>query len=282
MSGANLIQAITVAGMFGLFFLGALYLQRVLGYDALQTGLAFLPATIVMGTLSIGYSQRLTMRFGARRTLVPGLALVAVGLGLFTQVPVDGSYATNVLPAMVLMGCGIGIAFPALMQLSMSGATESDAGLASGLVNTTMQVGGALGLALLATFAATRTNNRLAAGDSQAEALTSGYRLAFVIGTGAGRRRPSSSRWWSCSRRVRRRSRRCAATAAAGGGPARTTWPTRTSPVPVPRRPGRPPTWRRTGRRTVDGKPPLPSSLPAAPDRARPCEEEEVRAGPPE
>ena len=114
---------------------------------------------------------------------MPGLALVALGLGLFTQVPVDGSYVANVLPAMVLMGCGIGIAFPALMQLSMSGATETDAGLASGLVNTTMQVGGALGLALLATFAATRTNNRLAAGDSQAEALTSGYRLAFVIGT---------------------------------------------------------------------------------------------------
>jgi MFS family permease len=136
-----------------------------------------------MGTLSIGYSQRLTMRFGARRTLVPGLALVALGLGLFTQVPVDGSYLANVLPAMVLMGGGIGTAFPALMQLSMSGATPRDAGLASGLVNTTMQVGGALGLALLATFAATRTSDRLAAGDSQAEALTSGYRLAFVIGT---------------------------------------------------------------------------------------------------
>ena len=183
-SGANLIQALTVAGMFGMFFLGALYLQRVLGYDALQTGLAFLPATIVMGTLSIGYSQRLTMRFGARRTLVPGLVLVAVGLGLFTQVPVDGSYATNVLPAMVLLGCGIGVAFPALMQLAMSGATQRDAGLASGLVNTTAQVGGALGLALLATFAATRTNTRLAAGESQAAALTSGYRLAFAIGAG--------------------------------------------------------------------------------------------------
>jgi EmrB/QacA subfamily drug resistance transporter len=181
-SGANLIQALTVAGMFGTFFLGALYLQQVLGYDALETGLAFLPTTIVMGTLSLRYSERLATRFGARTTLVPGLVLIAAGLALLARVPVDGNYVTDLLPTMILMGTGVGVAFPALMTLSMSGATPSDAGLASGLVNTTVQVGGALGLAVLATLAATRTGGLLARGDSAAAALTGGARLAFVIG----------------------------------------------------------------------------------------------------
>src|SRR5215218_10381578 len=163
-SGANAIQALFVAGMFGMFFMGALYLQRVLGYDALETGLAFLPSTLVMGTLSIRFSDRLVMRFGARRTLLPGLILSAVGLLLFTRAPVDGHYATHVLPVMILLGIGAGVSFPALMTLSMSGATPSDAGLASGLVNTTLQVGGALGLAVLATLASTRSDDLRAAG----------------------------------------------------------------------------------------------------------------------
>jgi EmrB/QacA subfamily drug resistance transporter len=182
-SGANLIQALTVAGMFGMFFLGALYLQRVLRYNALQIGLAFVPTTIVMGTLSLRYSERLATRFGARRTLLPGLGLIAVGLALFTQVPVHGTYLINVLPTMLLLGAGVGVAFPALMTLAMSGATQSDAGLASGLVNTTVQVGGAFGLAVLATLAATRTAS-LKAHESTAAALTGGYRLAFVIAAG--------------------------------------------------------------------------------------------------
>jgi EmrB/QacA subfamily drug resistance transporter len=181
-SGANLIQALTVAGMFALFFLGALYLQRVLGYNALQIGLAFLPTTLVMGTMSLRFSEPLIMRFGARTTLLPGLLLIAVGLALFTRVPVDGSYPRDILPTMLLLGVGIGASFPALMKLAMSGATPSDAGLASGLVNTTVQVGGALGLAVLATLAATRTNTLLAHGASTATALTSGYHLAFWIG----------------------------------------------------------------------------------------------------
>jgi EmrB/QacA subfamily drug resistance transporter len=183
-SGANLVQALTVAGMFGVFFLGALYLQRVLGYDALETGLAFLPTTVVMGTLSLRYSERLTMRFGARTTVLPGLVLIAAGLALFTLVPVDGNYVTDVLPTMLLLGTGVGIAFPALASLAMSGSTHSDAGLASGLVNTTVQVGGALGLAVLATLAGTRTDGLLARGDAAALALTEGYRLAFLIGAG--------------------------------------------------------------------------------------------------
>jgi len=181
-SGANAVQALTVAGMFGLFFMGSLYMQRVLHYDALQIGLAFLPATLIMGTLSVRFTEPLVMRFGARRTLLPGLVLIAAGLALFTQAPVGGSYLPDVLPVMVLLGCGIGVSFPALMTLAMSGATTEDAGLASGLVNTTVQVGGALGLAVLATLATTRSDQQIAHGSSQATALTTGYHLAFLIG----------------------------------------------------------------------------------------------------
>jgi EmrB/QacA subfamily drug resistance transporter len=183
-SGANAIQALLVPGMFGLFFLGALYLERVLGYDALEIGIAFLPATIVMGILSLRYSERLIMRFGARTTLLPGMVLVVAGLGLFALAPVDGSYVVNVLPVMILLGFGIGVSFPALMTLAMSGATNEDAGLASGLVNTTAQVGGALGLAVLATLSASRSDSLIGGGHSTASALTSGYHLAFLIGAG--------------------------------------------------------------------------------------------------
>jgi EmrB/QacA subfamily drug resistance transporter len=180
-TGANLIQALSVAGMFGQGFLGALYLQRVLGYDALEIGLAYLPVTLVMGTLSLRYSERLITRFGARAMLVPGLGLITAGLALFTQITVDGSYVAHVLPTMLLLGTGAGIAFPALMTLAMSGVAPSEAGLASGLVNTTVQVGGALGLAVLATLATTRTEHLLAAGETGPAALTEGYRLAFLI-----------------------------------------------------------------------------------------------------
>jgi EmrB/QacA subfamily drug resistance transporter len=183
-SGANVVQMLMVAGMFGMFFLGALYLQRVLGYDALEIGLAFLPATVVMGVLSLRYSERLIMRFGARTMLFPGLVLIAAGLLLFSRAPVHGDYLTNVLPVMVLFGLGIGSSFPSLMTLAMSGATPEDAGLASGLVNTTAQVGGALGLAVLATLSATHTSHLLAGGSSTVAALVGGYHLAFEIGAG--------------------------------------------------------------------------------------------------
>jgi MFS family permease len=138
--------------------------------------------TIVMGTMSIRYSERLIMRFGARTTLIPGMALIAVGLILFTQAPVDGSYVQHVLPPMILFGFGAGASFPALMTLAMSGATQQDAGLASGLVNTSAQVGGALGLAVLATLSSTRSDKLIASGHTTASALTSGYHLAFLIG----------------------------------------------------------------------------------------------------
>ena len=183
-TGANIIQALTVAGMFGMFFLGVLYLQRVLGYDALQTGLAFLPTTVVIGALSVRYAERLIMRFGARTTLLPGLVLIAAGLALFARVPVEGDYLIDVLPSTLLLGIGIGAAFPALMTLAMSGATQSDAGLASGLVNTTVQVGAAVGLAVLATLSATRSAFLIENGAPTAAALTGGYQLAFLIGAG--------------------------------------------------------------------------------------------------
>jgi EmrB/QacA subfamily drug resistance transporter len=182
--GANVVQVLLVAGMFGVFFLGALYLERVLHYDALQIGLAFLPTTLLMGTLSVRYTERLITRFGAHRALLSGSPLIAAALVLLARAPVDGAYVTDILPSMVLLGTGAGLAFPSLMTLAMSGATPADAGLASGLVNTTAQVGGALGLAVLATLASTRADARVADGASAAAALTDGYHLAFLVAAG--------------------------------------------------------------------------------------------------
>jgi EmrB/QacA subfamily drug resistance transporter len=184
LSGANLIQVLSVAGMFGVFFLGSLYLERVLGYDALEIGLAFLPVTIVMGTLSVRYSERLVMRFGARSAVLAGMTLIAAALVLFTQAPVNGDYLTAVLPVMVLLGTGAGLAFPALMTMAMTGVTPTEAGLASGLINTTAQVGGALSLAVLATLSTSRTDTLARGGQSAATALTGGYHLAFWIAAG--------------------------------------------------------------------------------------------------
>jgi EmrB/QacA subfamily drug resistance transporter len=181
-AGANVIQALLVVGMFGMFFLGALYMQRILGYDALEVGLAFLPATIVMGMASLRFSGRLNMRFGPKATLIPALVSIGAGLLLFVRTPVDGGYLADILPAMVLIGLGAGLGFPALMMLAMSGATQTDSGLASGLVNTSVQVGGAIGLAVLATLATDRTDALLADGEQTASALNSGYHLAYLIG----------------------------------------------------------------------------------------------------
>jgi EmrB/QacA subfamily drug resistance transporter len=182
--GANTVQALLVAGMFGMFFLGALYLQRVLHYSALEVGLAFLPTTVVMGGLSLGFSEKLIMRFGPRNTLIPGFILVTIALLLFARTPVDGNYVTDLLPPFLLIGIGIGTSFPSIMTLAMSGATPQDAGLASGLVNTSMQVGGAVGLAVLATLSTERTETLEKAGHSTAAALTSGYHLAYLVGAG--------------------------------------------------------------------------------------------------
>jgi EmrB/QacA subfamily drug resistance transporter len=181
-AGANAIQFLMVGGLFGMFVLGALYMQGVLGYSAVETGLAFLPVSVGIGVLSVGLAPRLTLRFGPRAVLIPSLTLLMIGLALFSRVPVDGEYIQHMLPTMVLFGIGAGMSFPALMTLAMSGASPSDAGLASGMVNTTLQVGGALGLAVLATLATGRTDNLRADGDSAAVALTEGYQLAFSVG----------------------------------------------------------------------------------------------------
>jgi EmrB/QacA subfamily drug resistance transporter len=181
-AGANVIQTLLVVGMFGMFFLGALYLQQILGYSALEVGLAFLPATIVMGAMSLRLSGPIAMRFGPRATLIGSLTAIGAGLLLFTLTPVDGNYVTDIMPAMVLIGLGAGLAFPSLMGLAMSGATPSDSGLASGLVNTSVQVGGAIGLAVLATLATERTDGLLASGESTAAALNAGFHLAYLVG----------------------------------------------------------------------------------------------------
>jgi hypothetical protein len=181
-SGANLVQALLVVGMFGTFFLGALYMQRILGYDALHVGLAFLPSTLVMATMSFRFSAGLAMKYGSLPTLVAGMVAIGASLVLFAQTPVDASYLTDVLPPMALMGLGAGLAFPSLMMLAMSGATPEDSGLASGLVNTSVQVGGAVGLAVLATLATERTHGLVADGEAAASALNSGFHLAYLIG----------------------------------------------------------------------------------------------------
>ncbi len=183
-AGANVVIALEVVGMFGMFFLGALYLQRVLGYDALKVGLTFLPTTIIMGTMSLRVAGPLMLRFGARACLITSLLCIIAGLIYFTQTPVQATYLTDILPAMILIGVGAGLGFPSLMTLAMSNATPSDSGLASGIVNTSVQVGGAIGLAVLATLASQRTSDRLAAGVSNRVALNSGYHLAYLTGVG--------------------------------------------------------------------------------------------------
>ena len=183
-TGANLVQVLGTAGMFGMFFLGSLYLRRILRYDPLQIGLAFMPVAVLMGTLSVRYTDRLVMRFGARPAMLSGLGLIAAALALFAITPAGGGYPSHIFPVAVLAGTGAGLCFPALMALAMSSATAQDAGLASGLVNTTAQIGGALGLAVLATVSTSRTNTLLAQHTPAAAALTGGYHLAFWIACG--------------------------------------------------------------------------------------------------
>jgi EmrB/QacA subfamily drug resistance transporter len=181
-SGANVVIALLVVGMFGMFFLGALYLQRILGYDPLQVGLAFLPSTVVMGTMSLKLSGPLAMRYGPKAMLIVSLVSIGLGLLLFAMTPVDATYVTDVMPATILIGIGAGLGFPSLMTLAMSGATPSDSGLASGLINTSVQVGGAIGLAVLATLATERSDALRADGQSIDAALNGGFHLAYLIG----------------------------------------------------------------------------------------------------
>jgi EmrB/QacA subfamily drug resistance transporter len=179
---ANGVGILWAAAMFAWFFLSALYLQRVLGYSPLEVGLAFLPANLIMGAFSVGLSAKLVMRFGIRAPLATGLLLAAVGLVLFARAPVDGNFVVDVLPSMILLGIGAGMAFNPVLLAAMSDVEPSESGLASGVVNTSFMMGGALGLAILASLAASRTDDGLAAGDDELVALTSGYHAAFLVG----------------------------------------------------------------------------------------------------
>jgi EmrB/QacA subfamily drug resistance transporter len=180
---ANVISVLWSAAMFAWFFLSALYLQRVLGYTPMEVGLAFLPSNIVMGVFSAGLSAKLVTRFGFRGPLACGLAIAAVGLALFARAPVHGHFLVDVLPGMLLLGLGAGVAFNPVLMAAMSEVPASESGLASGVVNTSWMMGGALGLAVLASLADARTDAWLAAYTALPAALNAGYRLAFVGGT---------------------------------------------------------------------------------------------------
>lgn len=185
-TGANVVAVLWSIAMFAWFFVIALVLQRVLGWSPLQVGLAFLPPNLVMAACSLGVSAWAVMRFGIRATLVTGLVLTAAGLGLFVLMPLDARFLPNVLPGMLLLGLGCGIAFNPLLLAAMGDVREEDHGLASGVVNTAFMMGGALGLAVLASLAAVRSDAALAAGAAEAPALLAGYRLALLAGTVCG------------------------------------------------------------------------------------------------
>ena len=179
---ANVVGVLWAAAMFAWFFISALYMQLVLGYSAMQVGLAFLPANLIMAAFSLGLSAKIVMRFGIRTPLAAGLLLAAVGLALFARAPVDGNFVVDVLPGMILLGLGAGIAFNPVLLAAMSDVAPSESGLASGVVNTSFMMGGALGLAVLASLAAARTQSLLASGADPLVALNGGYHVAFFVG----------------------------------------------------------------------------------------------------
>ena len=179
---ANVVGILWAAAMFAWFFVSALYLQLVLGYSPLQVGLAFLPANLIMGAFSIGLSAKLVMRFGFRIPLSFGLLVAAAGLVVFARAPVDGSFVVDVLPSMILLALGAGLAFNPVLLAAMSDVEPSESGLASGVVNTAFMMGGALGLSILASLAASRTDSLRASGHGALDALNGGYHVAFLVG----------------------------------------------------------------------------------------------------
>jgi EmrB/QacA subfamily drug resistance transporter len=182
LSTASGVGVLWSGAMFAWFFMAALYLQLVLGYSPLQIGLAFLPGNLIMGALSIGLSAKLVMRYGIRKPLATGLLLASAGLLLLVRAPVDGSFVSDVLPSMILLGLGAGMAFNPVLLAAMGDVDPAEAGLASGVVNTSFMMGGAVGLAVLASAAASRTSTLVDAGHSEVAALTGGYHLAFLLG----------------------------------------------------------------------------------------------------
>jgi EmrB/QacA subfamily drug resistance transporter len=180
---ANVVGVLWSAAMFAWFFISALYLQLVLEYSPLQVGLAFLPSNLIMGAFSLGLSAKLVMRFGTRLPLAVGMLLVATGLAFFARAPMGGSFILDVLPGMIFLGLGAGLAFNPMLLAAMSDVAPSDSGLASGIVNTAFMMGGALGLAVLASLAAARTDTLATSGADTLAALNGGYQIAFVVGT---------------------------------------------------------------------------------------------------
>ena len=178
---SNVAGALWAASMFACFFVSALYLQLVLGYGAMQVGLAFLPSNLIMAAFSLGLSAKVVMRFGLRAPIAAGLGLAAAGLALFARAPVEASFLVDVLPGMLLIGVGCGMALNPVLLAAMGGVAPEESGLASGIVNTSFMVGGALGLAVLASLAASRTGRLLAAGAGTPVALNSGYHAAFLV-----------------------------------------------------------------------------------------------------
>jgi hypothetical protein len=179
---ANVAAVLWAASMFAWFFISALYLQRVLEYNPLQVGLSFLPANLIMAAFSLGLSAKIVLRFGFRMPLAAGLLFAAAGLAWFARAPVDGNFLVDVLPGMMLLGVGAGIAFNPMLLAAMSDVNPSESGLASGVLNTAFMMGGSLGLAILASFAAMKSQALTAAGAGPAEALNGGYHLAFLMG----------------------------------------------------------------------------------------------------
>jgi len=180
-AGTNVAQLLVIGAAMGFQVVVTLYMQRALGYRPAAAGLGLVPTAAVIAVVSLGLSARLTARFGARRLLLAGLVMITLALAALTQVPAHAGYATWLLPPLLLFGAGGGLALPSLAALGMSGATDADAGVVSGLFNTTQQVGAAIGVALLTSLAA-----RQAGGAASAQALTSGYQLAFATGAGLG------------------------------------------------------------------------------------------------
>jgi predicted MFS family arabinose efflux permease len=182
LSVANVTAMLAAASMFAMFFFSALYMQLVLGYSPLEVGLAYVPNSLLMAALSLGISAKVVMRFGIKSPIVAGMLLSAASLLLFARAPVDGSYAVDLLPPLMLLALGGGIAFNPMLLAAMGDVDQSEAGLASGVVNTSFMMGGALGLAILASVASSRTDNLVFSGETQLDALNSGYHMAFAVG----------------------------------------------------------------------------------------------------
>jgi EmrB/QacA subfamily drug resistance transporter len=203
LAASSLIRGLLIIGMFATFFIGVLYLERIRGYGVLTTGVAFLAQTLVLGALSLGTTAKLVHRFGPRPVLVVGLALATAGLALFSQIGLHTGYAPLLAGAMVLIGAGAGLSFMPLLTMAMAEVPIADAGLASGIVNTSLQISAAIGVAVLGTLSTERTHDLLAAGSTRLPALLDGYRLAFTVGAGCAAAGLVTALLWFARSRVR-------------------------------------------------------------------------------